>query len=114
MRQNPRCTLLTGAKCIQWMSMHELFKSIRTTPSEIRSLPRSVKMISAVMAVYYMAWGLLFPFLPIYFHDILGSYAAATLVSALLSVFSIIWIFPIGEFLDRFSQKKVIGLVLLL
>ncbi len=87
---------------------------IRGNPTGIRSLPSSVKLICAFIFVYSITWGMANPFIPLFLYDVLGSYTAVTIISASLFVFGAVWIFPMGELLDRFSAKKVIGLMVLL
>lgn len=91
-----------------------LLKQLRATPQEIKNLPKSVKQVTLVIFIYYISWGLIIPFLPLFFFDVLGSYSAVTFVSALVTLFALAWLFPIGKFLDNYSQRKILRLSLLL
>ena len=91
-----------------------LIEQLRTTPKEIKALPRAIKKMTLVIFIYFISWGLVIPFLPLFFHDLFGTYSATTLVSALLVIFSLVWIFPVGEFLDRYSQRRMVRFTLLL
>ncbi len=90
------------------------FEKLCTTPNEIKNLPKPVKQITLVVFIYYLSWGLVIPFLPLFFFDVLGSYGAATFISALVTFFSLFWILPIGKFLDRYSQRKLLRFTILL
>lgn len=91
-----------------------LLKQLRATPQEIKNLPKSVKQVTLVVFVYYISWGLIIPFLPLFFYTVLGSYGAVTFISGLVTLFALIWLFPIGKFLDNYSQRKLLRFTLLL
>lgn len=92
----------------------KLWRDIAHIPRDLKDLPLSIKRIVLVVFVYYLAWGILGPFLPIYFKEVLGNYTDATLTIALLYLFSIFWSFPIGDLADKFSKKTLISFFLLL
>lgn len=91
-----------------------LIEHLKTTPEEIRNLPIAVKKVTLVIFIYYLSWCLVIPFLPLFFFDVLGSYTAVTFISALVTFFALFWVLPIGKFLDRYSQRKLLRLTLLL
>jgi len=91
----------------------KLWRNIVYIPRELNKLPIAIKRISFVIFLYYLSWGLLEPFLPIYFKDILGTYTNATLVIALLYLFSIFWSLPMGDLADKVSKKKLLRLFLI-
>lgn len=80
----------------------------------MNKLPRSVRRISLIFFIYYISWGLLGPFLPVYFAGILGNYSLATAIVAFLYLFSIIWSIPLGDFSDIFSKRYLVRFFLIL
>ncbi len=83
-------------------------------PKELGRLPKSVKWMSLMMFVYFIGWGIVNPFLPLYFKEVLGSYAAVGLITGLLSLFSLLWVFPMGEVIDRVMKRNLIFVSLLM
>ncbi|MDI6738118.1 MAG: MFS transporter [Nanoarchaeota archaeon] len=78
------------------------------------NVPFNIKMISAVIFLYYLGWGMVSPFLPIYYKSILGSYTAVGLVTALLPLFSLLLDIPAGGIINKVSKIWVIRIALLL
>jgi len=76
-------------------------------------LPKSIKFISLLMLIYYLGWGLVDPFLTIYFKEKLISYTNLSIVFAVFPLFSIAWFLLLGTMLDKFSKKGIINLTLL-
>ena len=60
------------------------------------------------------AWGILDPFLTIYFHDLFGSYTKVAILTALLYFFSLLASLPFGGLADVVSKKKLIHIFLIL
>jgi len=83
-------------------------------PGELAKLPKSVKIISLVVFIYYLGWGIAEPFLPIYFKQIFENYTSVGFVTGLLYILSLLWTLPIGDLTDKISKKKFIGLILFL
>jgi MFS family permease len=94
--------------------MPRFIEQVRAVPNEISTLPKAVKGIAFVVFIYALSWGMVLPFISIFFLDVLGSYSAVALITAMLALLRVIWIFPLGEILDRFSQKKILRFMLLL
>ncbi|MEK9209317.1 MAG: MFS transporter [Patescibacteria group bacterium] len=92
----------------------KLWRDIRHISKDLKSLPPSIKRFSLISFIYYLSWGILDPFLPIYFKDILGNYTDTALVIGLLYIFAIFWSVPLGSLADRFSKKTLISFFLLL
>lgn len=66
------------------------------------------------MFVYYFGWGLVEPFLPIYFNGLFGSYTSVGIIISLLYFFSIFLSLPFGDLSDRVSKKAIITAMLFL
>ncbi len=81
---------------------------------ELGKLPASVKLLSIVVFVYYLGWGISYPFLPIYFRQILGSYSAVGFVVGLPFLLSVAWSILVGSLLDRVSRRGLLSISLLL
>ncbi|MGM0629488.1 MAG: MFS transporter [Patescibacteria group bacterium] len=88
-------------------------EQLRKTPEEFLNLPPAVKRMGLVVFIYFMSWGLVNPFLSIFFFDIFGTYGKTTLITAFFTILGMLWIFPVGKFLDRFSQRKTFRFILL-
>jgi len=78
------------------------------------SLPSSIKLIGLTMLVYYIGWGIVTPYFPIFLKEVLGSYTAVGLVTGLLPLFSILVYLFMGPLCDRISKKKLVSIMLLL
>jgi len=81
---------------------------------ELAHLPKQVKIMSFLMFVYFLGWGISMPFLPIYMKEILGSYTKVGLITGLLYFLGIIWNIVLGSISDKVSRKKMIALTLFL
>ena len=91
-----------------------LFRYVADFPRELRVLPKSIHRVSLVIFLYVTAWGVLDPFLTLYFHDIFGNYTAVALLSALVYFFSIFLSLPFGDLTDIVSKKKLMRIFLIL
>lgn len=91
-----------------------LFPFSSTFPRDLFSLPTAVKRLSFVMFLYYISWGVMDPFLPIYFDTLLGSYTSVGIVFALLYFFSIFLSLPFGDLTDIVSKRALMKIMLVL
>lgn len=96
------------------MTFHRPFRRQIRFTREMKNLPRNVKLISLMMFIYYIGWGISEPFMNIYFKDILGSYTALGFIAGLLPLFGIIWALTAARFEDRIHKNKLISSILLL
>ena len=88
-------------------------EQLRKTPKELSSLPVAVKRMGLVIFIYHLSWGIVNPFMPLFFFEVFGTYGATTFIAALFTILGMLWLFPVGEFLDRFSQRKTFRFILL-
>lgn len=91
-----------------------LRRVLATIPRDFKKLPRSIKWISAVFGVYSLAWGLVGPFLAIYFNQIVGTYTRTTFLIAIFFLFSAFLSIFMGRLADVLSKKKLITIFLFL
>lgn len=91
-----------------------LFHYVADFPSELKTLPSSVRRVSLVVFLYMIAWGALDPFLTLYFHDLFGNYTSVAAISALLYFFSMLLSLPFGDLADIVSKKKLMRIFLVL
>lgn len=95
------------------MNNHNTRKPVKFT-KEMMSLPKNVKLISLIMLIYYLGWGISETFTNIYFKEILGSYTKLGIVAALLPFFGIIWALTAATFEDKVKKNRIISAILLL
>ncbi|PIR70297.1 MAG: hypothetical protein COU46_02300 [Candidatus Niyogibacteria bacterium CG10_big_fil_rev_8_21_14_0_10_42_19] len=88
-------------------------RTIFSFPYELKNFPSSIKRISLVMFLYYLAWGVIDPFFTIYLKDTLGSYTDVAFITAFLYFFSMLISLPIGDLADIVSKKKLIRIFLI-
>lgn len=81
---------------------------------ELSHLPKQVKLISFIMFVYFIGWGICNPFFPIYLNDILGSYTGVGLIFGALYLMGFFWNLLMGDISDKISKKSMIILTLFL
>jgi len=89
-----------------------LIRTFATFPRDIASLPHSIRWIALVMFLYYLGWGIVEPFLGIYFNDLFGSYTSVGIIFSLLYFFSIFLSIPFGDLSDKVSKRTIIMLML--
>lgn len=92
--------------------LHRPFRRQIRFTKEMNNLPRNVKLISLMMFVYFLGWGVTEPFLNIYIKETLGSYTALGIVAAFLPLFGIIWALLAAGVEDRLQKNKVISSIL--
>lgn len=80
---------------------------------EMQALPKSIKMISLVLFIYSLGWGIVTPFIPLYLQSLFGSYTKIGLVISLLPIFALLIDIPMGALANKFSKKKIIQAALL-
>lgn len=81
---------------------------------EMLNMPFGIKIIAFIVFLYTLGWGIVTPFLPIYYKSVLGSYTAVGIVTALLPLFSLLVDIPAGGIINRVSKIKTMRLMLLL
>lgn len=82
-------------------------------PHMLCKLPRSITILSIITLVYTFGWGLVGPFLPLYFKNAVGSFIKVGLIFAVFPLFQILWSLVLGELLDKLSKRSMIGFVML-
>ena len=80
---------------------------------EMLSLPRPVKLISLIIFIYYLGWGIIVPYFPIYLRELFGNYTSVGLITGLLPLIAVFIYLVIGPLVDRVSKKNIISLMLL-
>ncbi|MBI4114465.1 MAG: MFS transporter [Candidatus Niyogibacteria bacterium] len=91
-----------------------LFHFSSTFPRDLFSLPIGIKRLSIVMFLYYISWGVMDPFMPIYFDTLFGSYTSVGIVFALLYFFSVFLSLPFGDLSDIVSKRTLMKIILVL
>lgn len=81
---------------------------------EMLNVPFNIKAIAIIVFLYYLGWGIVTPFLPLYYKSVLGSYTAVGIATALLPLFSLLIDIPFGGIINRVSKIGVIRIALLL
>ncbi len=81
---------------------------------EMKSLPKSIKMVSLVLFIYSLGWGIISPFIPIYYQSLFGSYTKVGFVTALLPIFAMLLDIPIGSIVNSVSKRRIMQFALLL
>lgn len=96
------------------MEKRPRFYSPVSFSNEMNSLPKSIKLISLVMFLYSLGWGIVTPFLPMYYQSIFGSYTKVGIVTALLPIFAILLDIPMGIIANSVSKRRMMQVALLL
>lgn len=78
------------------------------------NLPKPIKKIDLIVFIYYLGWGIAFPFIPLYLKELFDDYITVGLIFGLLYFFSVPWALFLGEYIDRLPKKSIIFFVLLL
>lgn len=91
-----------------------LFHYVADFPSDLGTLPSSIRRVSLVIFLYTTIWGALDPFLTLYFYDLFGTYTAVAVLSAFLYFFSMLLSLPLGDLADIVSKKKLMRVFLIL
>ena len=81
---------------------------------EMLRLPSSIKLLSFVIFVYYLGWGIVTPYFPLYLKTLFKDYTTIGLITGMLPLIAIFTYLILGPLIDRISKKKVITLSLLL
>lgn len=79
-----------------------------------KEIPKPIQKLNWVVFVYYLGWGIVFPFLGIYLKERLENYTSAATVMSLLYFFSVPWALFLGEKEDQIPKKNILNFTLLL
>ncbi|MDP2676308.1 MAG: MFS transporter [bacterium] len=90
-----------------------IFRTIYSFPRDLSLLPRSIRWIALVMFLYYLGWGIIEPFLGIYFNDLFDSYTSVGIIFSLLYVFSMLLSLPFGDLADKASKRTIMTIILI-
>ncbi len=83
-------------------------------PKEYSKLPKSIKISFLVIFIYFLGWGFSLAYYPLYFKNVLASYANVGYVYAIYHLTSLLMGLILGSLLDRLNKRKIIRLILLL
>ena len=72
---------------------------------EMLNLPGPIKKIGLIAAIYTLGWAIIDPFFFIYLKQLFGNYAYVGLITAVLYLFAILWSLPLGQLVNRVSEK---------
>ena len=90
---------------------HRFFTPVSFS-KEMNRLPKSIKLISLVMFLYSLGWGIITPFTSLYLQTLFDSYTKIGFVLALLPIFALLIDLPMGALANKFSKKKIIQVAL--
>ncbi|MFC1697629.1 MFS transporter [Nanoarchaeota archaeon] len=90
----------------------ELHKRPLNFVKDIYKLPMSIKLISFIIGVYSVGWGIALPYMAIYFNEMLNSYAATGFIMGITAFLGLIWVLPLGVFIDKVPKKLWITITL--
>lgn len=91
---------------------HRFFTPISFS-KEMNSLPKSIKLVSLVLFLYSVGWGIVTPFIPLYFQSLFGSYTKVGFAIALLPIFALLIDLPMGALANKYSKKRIMQVALL-
>jgi len=74
--------------------------------------PKKIRILTLLIAVYYLGWAIVEPFFPIYLNEIFGDYSHVGMVISSVYLFTIITALFFGQFINRVSKNFMISLSL--
>jgi MFS family permease len=76
-------------------------------------LPKSVKYCCLLFFIYYLGWGMMLAYEPIYLKNVLGQYSNIGLIATSFHILALIMSLSMGAVLDRIRKKKFLSFFLL-
>jgi MFS family permease len=81
--------------------------------SDLGAVPKDVKALFIGLFVYCIAWGVLDPFLAIFFYQVMGNYSLAGLLYGLFFLIGAGLSIPVGDLADKVNRIKFIAFSIL-
>lgn len=80
----------------------------------LKEVPSPIKKLNWVIFIYYLGYGIVYPFLGIFLKERLDNYTTAAVAIALFHSFAFPWSLFLGERIDQIPKKKIINFALVL
>ncbi len=85
-----------------------------TLPKSIANLPKSVRLVSFIVFIYMIGWGIVDPYLAIYFKSKLPDYSQVGIIMGLLPLFAVVWSLLLGPIMDAVPKRRMISFTYIL
>jgi len=82
-------------------------------PREFLKLPRAIRISFVLFLIYYLGWGIVTAYEPIYIKNVVGSYSNVGFTFAIFNILALFFSLTLGALLDRVNKKNVIRFFLL-
>lgn len=73
----------------------------------LNEIPVELKHLSFAFFIYFLAWGMIKPYISIYFYRILGTYSMTGIIVGFSFLLRVIVSPPLGDLLDKIGRKKM-------
>lgn len=69
---------------------------------------RNLKILSLSFFIYFIGWGIVLPYMPIYFNNIVKNYSLVGIVFGIPFLFQTLTSIPIGDLVDKIGKKAIL------
>src|SRR3989338_11168063 len=92
---------------------HSITVFLGQVRTDLKNTPKTTAQLLLGLFLYYLAWGLIDPFLSIYIEHIVSSYSFVGLVFGTLFLIGILMNIPLGSLADKINKIQAIAGVIL-
>lgn len=72
-----------------------------------KDISPELTILGLAFFIYYLPWGMISPYMPLYFYHITGSYSGVGLITGIMFLLQIVIFLPLGKLADRIGRKKL-------
>ena len=88
--------------------MHDTFKEVHKIEKNLKSVPKSLKLLSLAFLIYSFSWGMILPYFSIYLASIVPNYSQVGFIISLMSIVAAVISIFIGDLIDKVGRKKIL------
>ncbi|MBW6461846.1 MAG: MFS transporter [DPANN group archaeon] len=88
--------------------MHDTFKEVHKIEKNLKSVPKSLKLLSLAFLIYSFSWGMILPYFSIYLARIVPNYSQVGFIISLMSIVAAVISIVIGDLIDKVGRKKIL------
>ncbi len=88
--------------------MDIIFKEMHKIEKNLKSVPKSLKLLSLAFLIYSFSWGMILPYFSIYIKSIVPNYSQVGFIISLMSIVAAVISIFVGDLIDKVGRKKIL------
>jgi len=87
--------------------MIHAFKVHHKVSRDLSDVPSTIKLLLGAFFTYYLAWGIIQPYIPIYIESRVANYSEVGIVFSALFIFYAVFSIPVGRLIELVGRKRM-------